>query len=218
MTAGGQETTVSALGRLLLLAQARRPDSFGVPSWLVPAFIVTVLMLAIGSWAFWQMADPSRAFPAMLAVLVASCPCALSLAVPAVYAAASRRLLDEGVLMTRGDCLPALNRVDTVVFDKTGTLTRGIPQIQAVHLNPQRSEFSPGTGDTDHSGHRGVFGTPAVASVLQRWKSTARQKRNAAWQGRAWKRKSKGACGASARPVLWTTAYAGSQTRWNLAG
>ena len=44
--------------------------------------------------------------------------------------------------MTRGDCLPALNRVDTVVFDKTGTLTRGIPEIQAVHLNPQRSEFS----------------------------------------------------------------------------
>ncbi len=142
VTAGGQETTVSALGRLLLLAQAKRPDSFGVPSWLVPAFIVTVLVLAIGSWAFWQMADPSRAFPAMLAVLVASCPCALSLAVPAVYAAASRRLLDEGVLMTRGDCLPALNRVDTVVFDKTGTLTRGIPQIQAVHLNPQQPEFS----------------------------------------------------------------------------
>jgi Cu2+-exporting ATPase len=142
VTAGGQETTVSALGRLLLLAQAKRPDSFGVPAWLVPAFIVTVLVLAIGSWGFWQMADPSRAFPAMLAVLVASCPCALSLAVPAVYAAASRRLLDEGVLMTRGDCLPALNRVDTVVFDKTGTLTRGIPQILAVHLNPQRSEFS----------------------------------------------------------------------------
>jgi Cu2+-exporting ATPase len=142
VTAGGQETTVSALGRLLLLAQAKRPDSFGIPAWLVPVFILTVLVLAIGSWAFWQMVDPSRAFPAMLAVLVASCPCALSLAVPAVYAAASRRLLDEGVLMTRGDCLPALNRVDTVVFDKTGTLTRGIPQILAAHLNPQRSEFS----------------------------------------------------------------------------
>ena len=142
VTAGGAETTVSALGRLLLLAQARRPDSFGMPSWLVPAFIVTVLLLAVGSWGFWQMADPSRAFPAMLAVLVASCPCALSLAVPAVYAAASRRLLDEGVLMTRGDCLPTINRVDTVVFDKTGTLTCGRPEIQAVHLNPHRSELS----------------------------------------------------------------------------
>ncbi len=142
VTAGGQETTVSALGRLLLLAQARRPDSFGIPAWLVPAFIITVLVLATGSWAFWQLVDPARAFSAMLAVLVASCPCALSLAVPAVYAAASRRLLDEGVLMTRGDCLPALNRVDTVVLDKTGTLTRGIPEIQAVHLNPQRSGFS----------------------------------------------------------------------------
>ena len=42
VTAGGQETTVSALGRLLLLAQAKRPDSFGIPSWLVPAFIITV--------------------------------------------------------------------------------------------------------------------------------------------------------------------------------
>ncbi len=142
VTAAGPETTVSALGRLLLLAQARRPDSFGIPPWLVPAFIMTVLLLAVGTWTFWQMADPSRAFPAMLAVLVASCPCALSLAVPAVYAAASRRLLDEGVLMTRGDCLPALNRVDTVVFDKTGTLTLGRPEIKAVHLNPQRSGYT----------------------------------------------------------------------------
>ncbi len=142
VTAAGPETTVSALGRLLLLAQARRPDSFGIPAWLVPVFILVVLLLAVGSWGFWQMTDPVRAFPALLAVLVASCPCALSLAVPAVYAAASRRLLDEGVLMTRGDCLAALNRVDTVVFDKTGTLTRGLPEIKAVHLNPQRPGYS----------------------------------------------------------------------------
>jgi len=157
VTAGGQETTVSALGRMLLLAQAKRPDSFGIPRWLVPAFIITALVLATGSWTFWQLVDPSRAFPALLAVLVASCPCALSLAVPAVYAAASRRLLDEGVLMTRGDCLPALNRVDTVVFDKTGTLTRGLPEIRAVHLNPQRSGFS-----------------SEQLTQVRKWKSTSR--------------------------------------------
>jgi Cu2+-exporting ATPase len=141
VTAGGEETTVSALGRLLLLAQARRPDSFGIPAWLVPAFIVAVLLIASMTWMFWQATEPARAFPAMLAVLVASCPCALSLAVPAVYAAASRRLLDEGILMTQGGCLPALNRADTAVFDKTGTLTRGVPELINVRINPQREEF-----------------------------------------------------------------------------
>jgi len=74
-------------------------------------------------------------------VLVASCPCALSLALPVVHAAASRRLLDEGVLLTRGDALHALNEVDTVVFDKTGTLTQGTPEIATIELNPVRSDI-----------------------------------------------------------------------------
>ena len=76
----------------------------------------------------------------MLSVLVASCPCALSLALPVVYAAASRRFLDDGILLTRGDSLHALTKVDTVVFDKTGTLTRGVPEITAVKTNPARPE------------------------------------------------------------------------------
>jgi Cu2+-exporting ATPase len=60
-----------------------------------------------------------------------------------VHAAASRRLLDEGILPTRGEGLQALNRIDTVVFDKTGTLTRGTPEIAAVHINPARTDFTP---------------------------------------------------------------------------
>jgi Cu2+-exporting ATPase len=140
VTASGPETTVSSLGRLLLLAQTKRPSSSGIPSWLVPAFIVIVLLLAGGTWFTWRVLEPSTAFPAMLSVLVASCPCALSLALPVVYAAASRRFLDDGILLTRGDSLHALTKVDTVVFDKTGTLTRGVPEITAVKTNPARPE------------------------------------------------------------------------------
>jgi Cu2+-exporting ATPase len=73
--------------------------------------------------------------------LVASCPCALSLALPVVHAAASRRLLDEGILLTRGDALHALNEVDTAIFDKTGTLTLGTPEIDSIEVNAQRPEF-----------------------------------------------------------------------------
>jgi Cu2+-exporting ATPase len=142
VTASGQETTVSSLGRLLLLAQSKRPASSGIPSWLVPVFIIAVLLIAGGTWIGWQYVDPGRAFSAMLSVLVASCPCALSLALPVVYAAASRRLLDEGVLLTRGEALQALTRIDTVVFDKTGTLTRGAPEITSIEINPARASFN----------------------------------------------------------------------------
>ncbi len=135
VTASGQETTISSLGRLLLLAQSKRPASSAIPSWLVPVFIIAVLLIAGGTWLGWQFVDPGRAFSAMLSVLVASCPCALSLALPVVYAAASRRLLDDGILLTRGEALQALTHINTVVFDKTGTLTRGIPEITRVEMN-----------------------------------------------------------------------------------
>ena len=140
VVASGQQTTISSMGRLLLRAQSTRPSTHSMPAWLVPAFIVAVLFIASGTWLAWQVLDPSRAFSAMLAVLVASLPCALSLALPVVHAAASRRLLDEGVLLTRGDALHALNEVDTVVFDKTGTLTQGTPEIATIELNPVRSD------------------------------------------------------------------------------
>ena len=141
VTASGQNTTVSSLGRLLLRAQSTRPATHSLPAWLVPVFIVAVLAIAVATWFGWQAVDPASAFPAALAVLVASCPCALSLALPVVHAAASRRLLDEGILLTRGDALHALNQVDTAIFDKTGTLTLGAPEIAEVAVNPERGEF-----------------------------------------------------------------------------
>jgi len=141
VTASGQRTTVSAMGHLLLRAQSTRPATHSLPAWLVPAFIFVVLFIAIATWSAWQFLDPSRAFPAMLAVLVASCPCALSLALPVVHAAASKRLLDEGILLTRGDALHTLNEIDSVVFDKTGTLTRGCPEITDVSLNSEHGEL-----------------------------------------------------------------------------
>jgi Cu2+-exporting ATPase len=142
VTAGGTETTLSAMGRMLLQAQTQRESSHGLPSWLVPVFIIAVLAIATTTWLGWTLAGSDRAFTAMLAVLVASCPCALSLALPAVYAAASQRLLNEGVLLTRGDALRALSQVDQVVFDKTGTLTLGAPTLATVTLNSLRDEFS----------------------------------------------------------------------------
>jgi len=82
------------------------------------------------TFLYWWHVAPTRAFPIALAVLVVTCPCALSLATPAAFAAASTRLARAGLLLTRGRALERLLRADRVVFDKTGTLTRGTPRIE----------------------------------------------------------------------------------------
>jgi len=142
VSAAGSGTVVSALGRMLVRAQVERPGHAAFPEWMIPAFTVTVLTLAGLTGWYWSNVNPDLVFQTMLAVLVASCPCALSLAIPAVHASASLGLLQRGIFLTRPESLIALSRVDSVVFDKTGTLTRGEPVIAGVMLNPERPEFS----------------------------------------------------------------------------
>jgi Cu2+-exporting ATPase len=142
VTAAGNESTISALGRLVLAAQTRRDSDHSLPGWLIPGFVSAVLILATLTWLYWYQVQPAMAFPSALAVLVASCPCALSLALPAVYSAASHKLLAQGILLTRGNALNDLTRVDSVLFDKTGTLTLGRPELVQTLLNPERSGFN----------------------------------------------------------------------------
>ncbi|MEJ2534543.1 MAG: heavy metal translocating P-type ATPase [Gammaproteobacteria bacterium] len=141
ITAVGRDSTLSAMGRMLLRARVRGSRIASMADRLAGWFVVGVLAAAAFTASFWLLRDPSVAMPAVLAVLVVSCPCALSLATPAALSAASRALLREGILLTRGDALEALARADVAVFDKTGTLTRGTPVIERVVLNPDRADL-----------------------------------------------------------------------------
>ena len=78
------------------------------------------------------MVDPARAWQVAIAVLVVSCPCALSLATPTALAAATGRLVRRGVLVVQPHVLETLHRATHIVFDKTGTLTRGQPVLRQV--------------------------------------------------------------------------------------
>jgi Cu2+-exporting ATPase len=121
----GQDTLVSGIVRLLERAQAQRPrlarTADGVARWFVTAVLAAA---AVTGYWWWQIA-PAEAFAVVLAVLVVTCPCALSLATPAALVAATGRLARGGVLVTRAGALESLARADRVVVDKTGTLTRG---------------------------------------------------------------------------------------------
>ena len=83
--------------------------------------------------AWWWPQDPGHALMVAVAVLIVTCPCALSLATPAAMLAAAGALARHGVLVRHLQALEALAGVDTVVFDKTGTLTRDGMAVRSVH-------------------------------------------------------------------------------------
>lgn len=136
----GDNTRLSAITRLLDRAQADKPRTQQLADRIAGVFVSTVLAVAGITWLGWWLLEPLRAFPVTLAVLVATCPCALSLATPTALTVATNRLRRAGFVPTRGTTLETLNTVDTLVFDKTGTLTRGQLSIAGVHPCPGVSD------------------------------------------------------------------------------
>jgi len=76
-----------------------------------------------------------------ISVLVATCPCALSLAIPTALTCAVASLTKRGILIKQAHVLETLPQLTDIAFDKTGTLTQGRFTIERVELvNSQYSE------------------------------------------------------------------------------
>ncbi len=132
VTGVGAGTRLAELARLVETAQAHRPALALGTERIAGWFVAGLLLAAVAVYAWWRVHEPARAFEVVLALLVISCPCALSLAVPAALAAAHGALAKIGVLSVRPDALQRLAQVTDVVFDKTGTLGDGKPHLQGV--------------------------------------------------------------------------------------
>ena len=132
VTAAGEATRLAAIERLAERAGAERPRIARVADRVAAWFVGTLLALAAGTAIVWWQLDPERALEVTFAVLVVSCPCALSLATPAALAAAAGALARRRVVIARADALETLARVTHVVFDKTGTLTTGRVALREV--------------------------------------------------------------------------------------
>jgi len=144
VTKDPDDSTVSVMGRMLLKSQTHRSRYTRLSERYAGWFVAVVLTIAGLTAAWWLNRDITMLFPATLAVLVISCPCALSLATPAAIASSSRALLEHGVLLTRSAALEMLGGVDTVVFDKTGTLTSGSPTVLHTVINSDRGGYDTG--------------------------------------------------------------------------
>jgi len=119
----GADTRHRQIVDLMERALSQRPQLLRTADRVAGPFVIAVLLVAVIAALAWHAIDPARALPVAVAVLIVTCPCALSLAAPTALLAAAGALARRGVLVQRLDAIEALARVDTALFDKTGTLT-----------------------------------------------------------------------------------------------
>lgn len=104
-----------------------------------PFLLFVILSAALAAALLWDV-DRGRALMTAAAVLIVTCPCALSLATPAAMLASASAFVKRGILIKRLQAIENIADIDTVIFDKTGTLTDDQIQIKAIHHKDGLSE------------------------------------------------------------------------------
>ncbi|MFN3883720.1 MAG: heavy metal translocating P-type ATPase [Rhodocyclaceae bacterium] len=137
----GEATRLASIRRLMEQAAAEKPALVQTADRIAQYFVWALLALALITGIYWLNADPGRALWICVAVLVVSCPCALSLATPAALTVATGALAKTGVLVTRGHAIETLARADHWIFDKTGTLTLGRPTVVDLRLAAEQQDI-----------------------------------------------------------------------------
>ncbi len=132
VTKVGSDTRYAEIVALMEDAAHAKPRIAMMADRMAQPFLVAVMMAALAVIALGWQANPQHALMMGVAVLIVTCPCALSLATPAAMLAASGALARAGILVRHPGALETLAGIDTVVFDKTGTLTEGRPVVARV--------------------------------------------------------------------------------------
>ena len=120
----GADTRFAQIVELMETAAQHKPRMAQLADRAAKPFLLFVLAAAAAAGIWWWPTDPGHALMIAAAVLIVTCPCALSLATPAALLAAAGTMARSGILVRNLGAMESLADVDTVVFDKTGTLTR----------------------------------------------------------------------------------------------
>ncbi|WP_460119552.1 cation-translocating P-type ATPase [Pseudomonas sp. S2_C03] len=126
VTRTGTESTLGKVIALMQSAERSKPPITRLLERYAGSYMVLVLLLAAVTWFVTNDAQ------AMLAVLVAACPCALVLSAPATAIAGVAVAARHGILIRSSAFLEELAELTSLVVDKTGTLTFGTLRLQSI--------------------------------------------------------------------------------------
>ncbi|MGB5705663.1 MAG: heavy metal translocating P-type ATPase [Arenicellales bacterium] len=134
VTSEPEDTVLSTILRLADQASRGKPGITVFAESVAKWFVLAIVLLAGTVATLGIIQGNNEWLPITIAVLVVTCPCALSLATPLALAAATNGLVKQGVFVTNGNALETLNRADHFMMDKTGTLTSGEIQLEHVRV------------------------------------------------------------------------------------
>ena len=140
-----QATSQSFLSQLIRLseqAQAHKPKIAKLSDKIAQYFVALILFTSIATAIYWHQHMPEEAFWITLSVLVATCPCALSLATPTALTCATTHLNRAGIMIKGGHVMETMPKINCFAFDKTGTLTTGEFTINKVELVNNDSNYN----------------------------------------------------------------------------
>ncbi|WP_458373692.1 cation-translocating P-type ATPase [Pseudomonas laurylsulfatiphila] len=126
VTRTGHESTLGKVIALMQNAERSKPPITRLLERYAGSYMVLALLLAAVTWFITNNAQ------AMLAVLVAACPCALVLSAPATAIAGVAVAARHGILIRSSAFLEELADLTSLVVDKTGTLTFGTLRLQSI--------------------------------------------------------------------------------------
>jgi P-type Cu2+ transporter len=128
----GQDTRYGEIVTLMDRASIDKPRLAKLADRIATPFLILVIVAAAVTCALFWPVDHGKALMAAVAVLIVTCPCALSLATPAAMLASAGALAKKGLLIRDVQAIESVANVDVVVFDKTGTLTDSALQVVAL--------------------------------------------------------------------------------------
>jgi Cu2+-exporting ATPase len=156
----GETTRVGQILREVERSASRRAPVVRTADALAGRFVGVVLGLAaLTLWRWWSV-DPARAVDHTIALMIATCPCALALATPLAITVAIGRAARRGILVKGGDALEALAKPGIMLLDKTGTLTEGRTSLAEWEGDDVRAEV---LALERHSSH------PIAAGFVAAW-------------------------------------------------
>lgn len=136
VTHTGEHSTLGKVIALMKDAEQAKPPITRMLERYAGHYLILVLLIAATTWFLtWDS-------QAMLAVLVAACPCALVLSAPATAMAGIAVAARHGILIRNAAFLEELADVDAIIVDKTGTLTQGRLRLVDVVLATARPRES----------------------------------------------------------------------------
>lgn len=122
----GEESTLGKVIALMQQAEGSKPPITRLLERHAGQYLLLVLLIAASTWFVTNNAQ------AVLAVLVAACPCALVLSAPATAIAGLAVAARHGILIRSSAFLEELADLTSLIIDKTGTLTHGALRLQEI--------------------------------------------------------------------------------------